>query len=112
MAATTNPEHVNRETTFELLSSSERREIIVTLYESGSVERDSLAKTLAAGESDADEDARRRTRISLHHNHLPRLAEAGLVVYDDETVTPTNRLRAVASKIARFDEEEEVPVRA
>lgn len=109
MAVTTNPERTNRETTFDLLSSSVRQEIIVTLHESESIEWDRLTETLAT--ADADEDDRRRIRIALHHNHLPRLAEAGLVVYDDETVAPTNRLEAVANKIARFDGGDEVLLR-
>jgi hypothetical protein len=30
------------------------------------------------------EDRRERVRIGLHHRHLPKLAEAGLVEYDYE----------------------------
>lgn len=92
----------NRETTFDVLSSPVRREIITTLSESGSVARDQLTETLARADG-ADQDARRRIRIALHHNHLPRLADAGLVVYDDEAVTATNRLETVAREIVRFE---------
>ncbi|WP_137284965.1 DUF7344 domain-containing protein [Halorussus salinisoli] len=103
MAATTNPETMNRNTTFDLLSSPVRREIIVTLHESEAVDWDRLTEAVATAETDTDKDARRQIRIALHHNHLPRLAEAGLVVYDDETVTATTRLDTVADEIARFD---------
>lgn len=103
-----NPVSTNRETTFDLLSSAVRRELVTVLHESGPVARSRLTERLAAAEADgdADEELRRRTRISLHHNHLPRLADAGLVNYDDDEVTPTSRLEAVARKIARFERTE------
>lgn len=110
--AATNNESMTREATFDLLSSSVRRTLVVTLRESGTVGRDELTETLAAAEADGGEDARRRIRIALHHNHLPRLADAGLVVYDDETVTPTNRLEALAGKITNFDEGDKPLARA
>lgn len=109
MAVTTNPEHVNRETTFELLSDPVREAIISVLHESGSVERERLTETLT---TDTDEGARRRTRISLHHNHLPRLADAGLIVYDDETVTATSRLETIADRVAALDETDDPLTRA
>ncbi|WP_193570126.1 MULTISPECIES: hypothetical protein [Halorussus] len=41
-----------------------------------------------ADEADADAaDRRERVRVDLHHNHLPRLADAGLVDYDGRTGT-------------------------
>lgn len=93
------------ETTFDLLSSSVRRAIITVLRESNSITRERLTATLAG--SDADDDsvaARRRIRIALHHNHLPKLAEAGLITYDDETVTATAELEQVAQAIPLPDE--------
>lgn len=102
----TNP--MNQKLIFDLLSSSVRRELIAILHDSGSVERERLTKMLTMADA---EDAHRRTRTALHHNHLPRLSEAGVVIYDDETVTPTNRLEAVASKISHFDEGDKPPVR-
>ncbi|UPV74920.1 hypothetical protein M0R89_02360 [Halorussus limi] len=112
--AATNPEHVSLETTFDLLGSAVRRTLVRVLDESGTVTRDDLTERVASVEADgpADERARRQVRIALHHNHLPRLAEAGLVVYDDETVTGTSRLDAVASEITRFDESERTLVRS
>ncbi len=82
-----------------------RRTLVAVLHESGSVERDQLTETLATAETDDDqaaEEVRRRIRISLHHNHLPRLAKEGWVVYDEETVAPTNRLDEAASELANF----------
>lgn len=109
-----NPVSTNRETTFDLLSSVVRRELITTLHESGSVPRSRLTEMLASAEADgdADEDSRRRMRIALHHNHLPKLAEAGLVNYDDEEVTGTSRLDALAREITRFEQTERALTRA
>lgn len=102
----------NRETTFDLLSSSVRRTIIATLHESGTVARTRLTERLASAEADGGEAARRRMRIALHHNHLPRLEDAGLIDYDDEEVTPTERLGPVARGIAGFDGDERTRIRA
>lgn len=110
MCPITNPEQMNRKPIFDLLSSSIRRKLIVTLHDSGSVERKCLSKTLTM--ADDTENAHHRIHTALHHNHLPRLSEAGLVDYDDERVTPTSRLEAVANKIPYFDEGDQAPVRA
>lgn len=99
------------DTTFDLLGSPVRRNLLAILRESDSIERDRLAATLAAADTDGGfgvseitEESRRRIRIALHHNHLPRLADAGLLTYDEETVTPTNRLKAVASILHSTDD--------
>ncbi|WP_115864564.1 DUF7344 domain-containing protein [Halorussus litoreus] len=100
------------ETTFDLLGNPVRRNLLAILRESSSIERDRLTATLAAeagdatgfGASEGTEEARHRMRIALHHNHLPRLADAGLVTYDEETVTATNRLKAVASLLHSPDD--------
>lgn len=48
-----------------------------------------LAARVAAELSDAapgtvDEDHRRRVLLALHHNHLPKLADHGLLEYDPD----------------------------
>lgn len=95
------------DTTFDLLASPVRREVIAILDDEDAVARDRLTEELAA-----DEDARRRLRIALHHNHLPKLADAGLVTYDEETVTPTDRLDRVARRfrVPRGDDGTPVPI--
>lgn len=45
----------------------------------------------------------RRIRIALHHNHLPKLADAGVITYDDETVTATDALEAVTGRVSLPD---------
>lgn len=98
---------MNIETTFDMLSSSVRRTIIAVLHETDSIERHRLTATLAALETDGDEDvvadARRRIRVSLHHNHLPRLADGDLITYDDETVTATSELDEIAQAVSLPD---------
>lgn len=43
---------------------------------------DRVADTLREGVAD---ERRQRLRISLHHTHLPKLEESGIVEYDTET---------------------------
>lgn len=95
------------ETTFDLLSSSVRRAIVRVLRESNSVTRERLTARLAGSEANDDDSVaeRRRIRIALHHNHLPKLAEAGLITYDDETVTATAKLEQVAQSLPTLDED-------
>jgi len=38
-----------------------------------------------------------RIHVALHHDHLPRLADVGLLDYDDETVAATPELEAQSS---------------
>jgi hypothetical protein len=92
------------ETTFDILSSSVRRTIIAVLHETDSIERRQLTATLAALQTDGGgensiAETRRRIRISLHHNHLPRLADGDLIAYDDETVSATAELDEIAQAV-------------
>lgn len=67
---------------------------------------DELARETAAWETDAlpseiDEERQYWVRLSLHHVHLPKFADVGLVEYTDDerhAVEPTELLREVASK--------------
>ncbi|WP_251341397.1 DUF835 domain-containing protein [Haloplanus halophilus] len=69
----------------ELLRNPRRRFVLRSLFEDGGTALDRLASALAARESAAEEptDAeRRRAFTALASVHVPRLAEAGLVVFD------------------------------
>jgi len=76
------------DTVLELLANSRRRYVLSTLAGTGMpVTVDDLALGLAAWESgtspaEVDEARRNRLAASLHHVHLPKLSEAGLVAYD------------------------------
>lgn len=83
--------------TFRLLADDERRTLLGLLLDEGTSTVDSLRDCIA----DDDEDTR-HADIRLHHIHLPKLADAGLVDHDaDEAlVTPTTQGRDVAATIA------------
>ncbi|NHN59186.1 MULTISPECIES: hypothetical protein [Halorussus] len=92
------------ETAFDVLSNEHGRAVVETLAETGRLSRRELTARLLArgvGPDDSDRSSRRRLRIALHHNHLPHLADAGVVTYDDETVAPTRELDAVAEWLDR-----------
>ncbi len=89
---------MDSETAFDLLGNEYRRAIVALLHEEGSVPRERLpSRLLDHGVPDEDARTRRRLRIALDQNHLPRLADAGVLRYDDETVTATEETAAVAS---------------
>lgn len=69
--------------------ASERRRLVLQVIDDGptTVSMDDLAEAVAARESPSspDHDAIEHVRISLHHKHLPMLADAGVLEYDGET---------------------------
>ena len=90
---------MNPDTIVDALRNPVRRKTVAILGGNNEMSRDRLTAILATTEATDDDDAeqaRRRVRLELHHNHLPRLADAGLIEYDEETVTPTPRLETVA----------------
>ena len=76
---------------FRALSNTERRYVLYYLRARRAVDVDELATVVAgwlgARESDqgiVDPEDRKRVRIRLYHDHLPRLADEGFVRYDRE----------------------------
>lgn len=69
--------------------SDERRRILLEELSARQepVELDDLASAIARAETarEPGPEARRRLSISLHHVHLPKLAEFGVVTYDPHT---------------------------
>lgn len=67
-----------------LLANERRRAVLATLDDrAASVDLDDLAAQVATQEGDeADTD---QIKITLHHVHLPKLADAGVIEYDPET---------------------------
>jgi len=87
-------EELSEERLFELLSADRRRQVLAYLFESGrAATLDELTTAVAAaeGESPPTELSAATTRkvgIALHHVHLPKLDDAGLVDYEpDDKVT-------------------------
>ena len=94
---------LDRDTRFDVLSHQHRRTIITLLAETQTLTRGELTTQLAAAvtgtAAQPTAEHRRQLRIALHHNHLPKLADAGLIEYEDDTVTATSTLIAVADSM-------------
>lgn len=80
----------HEEEVLRFVSEARNREILTVLGNSGRpLHVDGLAERLAAREAPADgsspsENRLDRVRVSLHRDHLPKIADAGLVEYDRE----------------------------
>lgn len=81
---------------FDLLGGRRRRYVLYYLNETDAdvVTLDDVTERVVKwertwnGRDDRSRDEHReRTRVALHHNHLPRLADAGLVDYDPRSHT-------------------------
>jgi hypothetical protein len=77
---------------FDALSDVHRRYALYYLQDRDSTTIDELATVLAGWLGTRDDETavvtpedRERLRVSLHHAHLPHLANSGLVRYDSET---------------------------
>lgn len=72
------------ETVFEVLADDERRDVCLYLMrlDTNAVCVEDLVEILA----DRDTD-RERLALDLHHRHLPKLADAGIIEYDSRSNT-------------------------
>lgn len=92
-------ELLSKDVVFELLTSPRRRAVICYLKSvGGEATRGELADQLAAAEYRIDPDEvsaqqRKRVYISLYQVHLPRMADAEVIEYDEDrgTVELTER---------------------
>lgn len=79
-------EHLTDTERHDVLASERRRTVLDVLAgRATQVDLEDLAATVAARESGVDEDDPRaveRVAVSLHHNHLPRMAELDVLDYD------------------------------
>ena len=89
---------------FEALSDGDRRHLLRAL--AASVEpipfEEAVASVAAAREADGDAPpARRELRASLHHNHVPKLVEMGLVAEEASGIAyaATGRVDAVVTAL-------------
>jgi len=86
------PEPLSADTVFELLASRRRRFVLYHLVDAdGDVALDALVSHVVEWETAGLTPPRGhedRVATALHHVHLPRLASAGVLAYDDgdETV--------------------------
>jgi DNA-binding transcriptional ArsR family regulator len=90
---------------FDILSSARRRFVLHVLNAEGELELTELAEHVAARENEVDvedltKQERKRVYVSLYQTHVPKLRDAGLVDYDEETQVVS--LRADANDVARY----------
>jgi len=106
--STPNQGDLSQDLVFDLLSSPRRRYVLYYLQEHGDgpVDLRELSEQVAAWENDTDvEDLtsqqRKRVYVSLYQTHIPKMAEADVIEYDQEsgTVALTDRSRAVESHL-------------
>lgn len=83
----------------DTLANPRRRRVVRRLSERDApIAFERLVEDVAAEERDrVDEDDCDGVRIALHHSHLPKLADAGVIVvnHDAETVEPGPQLPTV-----------------
>ncbi|MDG5775635.1 hypothetical protein VB773_06305 [Haloarculaceae archaeon H-GB2-1] len=95
---------------YVLLGARRRREVLRALQDLEtpvSVRR--LAEAIAASEpEERDRDIIERIHLTLHHNHLPRLAAAQVVDYDsdDGTVTQAANFGTLVGVLERVNASE------
>lgn len=77
------PPSVTPDVAFDVLASSRRRWLLRDLRRTGPTTVDDLVRGL-----DDDSDGPERIEVSLHHTHLPKLEDAGLIARDGERVVP------------------------
>lgn len=96
---------------FDLLSSPRRRMVLYYLREhGGSSTVTELAEEIASLEYDVPADElsrqqRKRVYVSLYQTHVPKLAEAGVIDYDEESseVRLTDRARRMDTYLTTDD---------
>jgi len=99
-----NKTELTRDRIFDILSSPRRRYVLYFLRtEPNPIQLTELAEHVAAWENDTTVEElstqqRKRVYVSLYQTHLPKLAEAGLVEYDEESGDVTT-----ASKASEID---------
>ncbi|GAA0673384.1 hypothetical protein ACFQDG_13825 [Natronoarchaeum mannanilyticum] len=78
---------------FEALSAEPRRQLVVSLLDAEPAESVPLPESAVNPNVPPDREALRR---ELHHHHLPKLADLGIVAWEEDPL--------VASRGPRFDE--------
>jgi len=87
----TEDEPLTQDVVFDILSSARRRYVLYLLRtEDAPVELTELAEDVAAWENDTTvaeltKQQRKRVYVSLYQTHVPKLEDAGLVNYDQDT---------------------------
>lgn len=86
-------EELSKDLIFDILRNPRRRYVLYYLkQESEPIELTALAEHVAAWENQTDTESlgnqeRKRVYVSLYQTHVPKLADAGLVDYDEDAGT-------------------------
>lgn len=88
--STTEPGPLSQDEVYDLLSNPRRRFIISYLREHDQTRLQDLASTLAAWENETSVDQltnqqRKRVYVSLYQTHIPKLEDAGVITYDQDS---------------------------
>ncbi|ODR80340.1 hypothetical protein BG842_07725 [Haladaptatus sp. W1] len=78
---------ISLDTLWDLLANAHRRHILLYLSEhtKTTISREQLLDHLTEVSDRSYKDLHRRLAIRLHHVHLPKLADHGLLVYNEAT---------------------------
>lgn len=92
---------------FDALSSERRRHVLSYLRDADDdvAELAELVDWVVTREADRDGDQREAVAISLHHVHVPKLANCGFVEYDARSNTVRYRGHPELERIAAFADE-------
>ncbi|MFC6756981.1 MULTISPECIES: ArsR/SmtB family transcription factor [Haloarcula] len=89
---------------FRALASSERRRLLAALPAESAMTLDELTDILVGWQSTTDgpagPDEWAKVKIELVHAHLPLLADAGLVTYEDEEIARTTYPEPIEELVA------------
>mgnify|MGYP000512327551 CR=1 FL=1 len=111
----TGGEELSKTEIFDILSADRRQEVLQYLHRNdGGADIGELAEHIASLEcgcavSQLDSQQRKRTYVGLYQCHLPKMAKAGVVDYDDDRGRVS--LNSRSSRLLRYiylEEEESV----
>lgn len=91
--STSSTDEISQDNAYDLLSNSRRRYVISILRERDEpMALNELSRELAAWENDVDpaeltDQQIKRIYVSLYQTHIPKLSDAGVVSYDQESGT-------------------------
>jgi hypothetical protein len=74
---------------FEILSHESRRRILMAVGQNNPQDEDDIILESAGDEQEVDVEILEHVKLQLQHQHLPKLADAGLIDWDSESGTIT-----------------------
>ena len=114
----TNGRSLGPNTINALLANPDRRHLLSVLRENGSATVEELSHLIAARKRDTlpdgGADVRRCVAVALIHNHLPRLADSGVVEYDppDGIVVPAENFAVLVPFVTLLERQGDTRYRA